>query len=674
MPAAYEDSTYTSGSSEAHFSDAVEHNGWEEAVQTMPQENATYPPEQHVPPGVQTVAPTGAPPLSNMHTLESSSTLVTKPSPAAKQDAMDQVPIVSTTMNAPPTKPAPGHVHLVERVVPPTAARRPHLFGSQGSLFGHPPNHPHGRHSNLRVHSSDIESGPWGYERRRGSMAYPAFSGIEIVDDQEDASMHTVVEDTKTEEAKYEEETKHIIVKWDGQDDREHVLKYPFWYRVYLMGLAGVLTLCTAFCSSAPSSVLFAVVEDLHTTPNVVKASVFLFVASFCVGPLLWAPLSEMFGRRIVFIISFLGFVCFNVGCMQSPNIASLIVCRIFAGAFGSSSMSNSPAMIAGLFHMKYLMVTLTLFALMPTAGPCLGPIVGGYIMQAGANWRWVYRVCTIFSFVLLVLVIFTMPETMDPQRLQMKAKRLRKETGDDRYVAPVELRKIEWWKLPGQVIGKPIKMIIVEPMLLATTIYISFVYGTLYLLFVAYPYVFELGHRLPPGSTGLTFLGFFVGCLLSGLYCITVDQQMYVKGMAKNGGKPLAPEVRLRPCMLGSVLLTVSLFWFAWTSYDWISFWSPLVAGGMFGSGLFFIFLSLFTYITEVYIFSSASAIAINTVFRSAFGAGFPMFGEQMYDRLNSRWATTVLGFIALAMVPIPFILIKYGHVVRGWSKNARR
>lgn len=677
MPAAYAESTRTSGSSEVHFSDALEHPSWEEVVQTMPDENqteqtATDTPEQHLSPNVQTIAPTGAPPLTNMRTLESSSTLVTKPDPVAKQDKMDMAPIVSTTTDVPQANSAPGSIKLVDPVVPPTAAHKPHHFWSHVPRFGHQQQHPL-EHSNLRVHMQDIESGPWGYERRRGSMAFPALSGIEIVDDEDEASAHTVVDDAKTKEEKDQEETKYLIVKWDGQDDREHVLRFPFWYRVYLMALAGTLTLCTAFCSSVPSSGLFDIVKEFHTTSNVVKASVFLFVASFCVGPLVWAPLSEMFGRRIIFIISYIGFVCFNVGCMQSQNIASLIVCRIFAGAFGSSSMSNSPSMIAGLFHMKYLMVTITIFALMPVAGPCLGPIVGGYIIQAGADWRWIFRVCTIFSFVLLVLVIFTMPETMDPQRLQMKAKRLRKETGDDRYRAPVELRNIEWWKLPGQVVGKPIKMIIVEPMLLATTVYISFVYGTLYLLFVAYPFVFELKHHLRPGSVGLTFLGFFVGCLAAGLYCIFVDHPMYVKGMERNGGKPLAPEVRLRPCMLGSVLLTVSLFWFAWTSYDSISFWSPLVAGGMFGSGLFFIFMSLFTYIVEVYIFSSASAIAINTVFRSAFGAGFPMFGEQMYQNLNSRWATTVLGFIALAMVPIPFILIRYGHVIRGWSRNAR-
>ena len=77
---------------------------------------------------------------------------------------------------------------------------------------------------------------------------------------------------------------------------------------------------------------------------------------------------------------------------------------------------------------------------------------------------------------------------------------------------------------------------------------------------------------------------------------------------------------------MIGAPFLTISLFWFAWTSFSSVSFWSPLVAGGMFGAGLFFIFLSLMTYITEVYLLNAASAQAANMVVRSAFGAGFPM------------------------------------------------
>lgn len=62
-----------------------------------------------------------------------------------------------------------------------------------------------------------------------------------------------------------------------------------------------------------------------------------------------------------------------------------------------------------------------------------------------------------------------------------------------------------------------------------------------------------------------------------------------------------------------------------------------------------------------DAYLFVAASALAANTVVRSVFGAAFPLFATQMYDALNARWASTLLGCFALLMVPMPFILIKY-------------
>lgn len=70
---------------------------------------------------------------------------------------------------------------------------------------------------------------------------------------------------------------------------------------------------------------------------------------------------------------------------------------------------------------------------------------------------------------------------------------------------------------------------------------------------------------------------------------------------------------------------------------------------------------MALLNYLIDAYLFVAASALASNTVFRSSFGAAFPLFATQMYDALNPRWASTLLGFIALAMIPIPVILKAY-------------
>jgi hypothetical protein len=82
---------------------------------------------------------------------------------------------------------------------------------------------------------------------------------------------------------------------------------------------------------------------------------------------------------------------------------------------------------------------------------------------------------------------------------------------------------------------------------------------------------------------------------------------------------------------------------------------------------------LALFNYIIDTYTFIAASALASNTVFRSLAGAAFPLFATQMYNKLNPRWASSLLGFIALAMMPIPFVLTKYVSFLAALTEEDR-
>lgn len=65
-----------------------------------------------------------------------------------------------------------------------------------------------------------------------------------------------------------------------------------------------------------------------------------------------------------------------------------------------------------------------------------------------------------------------------------------------------------------------------------------------------------------------------------------------------------------------------------------------------------------------------AASCIAANSLLRSFFGAGFPLFADQMFNNLGIQWAGTLLGCLAAVMVPIPVVFYLYGEKIRGWSK----
>ena len=141
---------------------------------------------------------------------------------------------------------------------------------------------------------------------------------------------------------------------------------------------------------------------------------------------------------------------------------------------------------------------------------------------------------------------------------------------------------------------------------------------------------------------------------------------------MAKCAPHPVPPEFRLEMAVLAAPIFTIAFFWFGWTSYSSISFWAPMLAGLPLGASIVFLFLGLFNYTIDAYLFMAASALSAMTVVRSTFGAGFPLFATQMFERLNPRWASTLLGILALLMAPIPIVLRKYGPRLRERSKFA--
>jgi DHA1 family multidrug resistance protein-like MFS transporter len=83
-------------------------------------------------------------------------------------------------------------------------------------------------------------------------------------------------------------------------------------------------------------------------------------------------------------------------------------------------------------------------------------------------------------------------------------------------------------------------------------------------------------------------------------------------------------------------------------------------------------IFLQALNYLVDAYLMVAASTIAANTFLRSFFGAGFPLFAVQMFHNLGVEWAGSLLGFLAVAFLPIPFLFYIFGKRLRKFSRYA--
>lgn len=460
------------------------------------------------------------------------------------------------------------------------------------------------------------------------------------------------------------------IVSWIDDDPRNPMLfsKTKKWSITMVVAIA---TLAVAFVSSAYSGGAREILIEFRVSQEIVILGVSLFVLGFAIGPLLWAPMSELFGRQYLFAGTYLALTAFNAGAAGSKNIQTLIILRFFAGAFGSSPLTNAGGVIADMFSAAERGLATSLFAAAPFMGPVLGPIVGGFVGET-VGWRWVEGVMAIFTGVVLIVGALYVPETYPPVLLRQRAAKLSELNGKV-YISKMDADqgRTTIGHAFATALSRPWILLFREPIVLLLSIYMAIIYGTLYMLFSAYPITYQQTRGWSPGIGGLAFLGVMVGMLLAVGYSIW-DNKRYVRAVQAEPSGFAPPEARLPPTLIGAVAMPIGLFWFAWTNYPSIHWISSIAAGGLFGFGMVLVFLGIMNYLIDAYVIFAASVLAANAVLRSLFGAAFPLFTSYMYADLGIHWASSIPAFLALACVPFPFLFYKYGKTIRIKSKYA--
>jgi multidrug resistance protein len=452
--------------------------------------------------------------------------------------------------------------------------------------------------------------------------------------------------------------------------DPRNPMTFPHWKKWGITIIMAIATLAVAFVSTAYSGGVKDILIEFKASQEVITLGISLFVLGFAIGPLLWAPLSEIYGRQILFIGTYAVLTIFNAGAAGANNMAALIIMRLIAGLFGSSPLTNAGGVIADMFDADERGLATSLFASAPFLGPAIGPIVGGFVGQS-IGWRWIEGIMAIFTAVVAIIGGLLVPETYAPVLLRKRATVLSRKTGKvyisilDKKKGPVSARRSF-----ETALIRPWVLLFREPIVFLVSIYMAIIYGTLYMLFGAFPIVFQQYRGWSEGIGGLSFLGVMVGMMIGVAYSVW-DNKRYIRS-AKAAGGSAPPESRLVPAMPGAIALPIGMFWFAWTNYPSIH-WSICIIGTTpFGFGMVLVFLSQMNYLIDSYTIYAASVLAANSVLRSLFGAAFPLFTTQMYARLGIHWASSIPAFLALACTPFPFLFYKYGEPIRLECKYA--
>ncbi|KID95996.1 Major facilitator superfamily domain, general substrate transporter, partial [Metarhizium majus ARSEF 297] len=434
------------------------------------------------------------------------------------------------------------------------------------------------------------------------------------------------------------------------------------------------ITLCTSLlamvgnlASSIPSGSLKHISRDFHISEGVAALTVTLFLLGYCLGPFIFAPLSEFYGRRPIFRISFSFFVLFSLVCAFATNFGTLLTARFLAGACVSAVLSNAPGVLADLWDNLERGNAMAIFSTSVWIGPSLGPIISGFLVLH-RNWRWGFYVVLCLSGVSMLFML-TIPETNGAIILLERARRIRKAgiRGYEHVQTEYEAANMTLITIYKTALTRP-WVLLFDPISFLCAVYMALIFALQYMLFTIYPIVFQQMRGWNEGVGQLPLLGTVVGSVV-GAVIICLDTKRRKDKL--EAGYSLEPEDRLITGMVGGIGFAITMFWFSWTAqYNWIHWSVPTIAGGFLSTALILTFTSYMNYLVDSYVECAASAIAVNTFARSLGSAFAPLFTPKMFQTLGVGGGGSLIGGAASVLAVVPFVFHRYGKAIRGRSK----
>ncbi|KAM0096176.1 hypothetical protein ACP6JD_000356 [Aspergillus fumigatus] len=384
-------------------------------------------------------------------------------------------------------------------------------------------------------------------------------------------------------------------------------------------------------------------------------------------GPLVFAPLSEVYGRKSAVLIPYFIAAIFSFGTATAKDLQTVMITRFFTGFFGSAPVTNTGGVLGDIWSAEQRGAAIVGYAMAVVGGPVLGPIVGGAIIQSYLGWRWTQYITGIMMMFFLVMDVIFLDESYAPVLLVYKARRLRYETGNWALHARHEEWDVTLKELGNKYLVRPFQLL-ATPICFLVALYASFVYGILYLSLASFPVEFQEVRGWSPVVGALPFLAYLIG-ILFGAALNLFNQRFYIERFKANNNFPV-PEARLPPMMVGSVFFAAGLFIFGWTGAKNIHWIGPNAGAVSMGFGFFTIFQAALNYLIDTFQQYAASAVAANTFLRSLFAGCFPLFAGIMFRKMGVNWAASTLGFVAVALIPIPYLFYIYGRRIRARGK----
>ncbi|KAF6814490.1 major facilitator superfamily transporter [Colletotrichum sojae] len=442
-----------------------------------------------------------------------------------------------------------------------------------------------------------------------------------------------------------------IIVHWNEPEDcdPENPMNWsPLIKWTHVLTIS-VISFLVPVVSAMLAPAVPLVMKEFHTDSETFET----FVVSI-----------ELYGRMIVYNVTNVLFLAATILSGFSRNEGMLLSFRFFSGFTGVATITIGSGTIADIMPRERRGKAVSIWSVGTILGPTIGPIVGGAVTEAD-GWRWVFWAVSIVIAAVTIFTFLVLRETYAPVLLEWKAARLRKETGNPNHrssLAPDYTPR----ELFRRSIVRPMKLLFCCPLVTVMCTYVAILYGTLYLLYATYSFVFTQVYHFSTFTDGLVFLPGGIGTLMGAYYIGSLSDRIVKRSIAD--GKTNTPEDRLALVITipGALTFPIGMFLYGWSVERGVHWIVPQIGTAVTGFGSILIFTGVQTYLIDAFEGFAASAVGANAVLRGLAGAFLPLSGLELYNHLGWGWGNSLLGFLALVCAPIPWVLGMHGAKIR--------
>ena len=166
------------------------------------------------------------------------------------------------------------------------------------------------------------------------------------------------------------------VVEFDGAQDPIHAQNWPMSRKVWISAILAFDALSATMGSSIFSAATLSVTKEFGVSQEVSTLGTSLFVLGYAFGPIMWAPFSELYGRRIPLVIAAFGFSIFAIAVATAKDLQTIMLGRFFGGFFGSCPLAVVAAAFADMFNNKIRGLAVAVFAATVFMGPLMAPFV----------------------------------------------------------------------------------------------------------------------------------------------------------------------------------------------------------------------------------------------------------------------------------------------------------